>query len=118
RRGLSVERGRAVRVEGLDGLQAPRLPLGALGLRPGDQRPVGGEYQAGERVAQFDAVAARFVDVEEERLLDGVLVRAGLDVHSTGAPEGSPMTVRTAPTAFHGVDADVDVDVDHMVRLP
>jgi hypothetical protein len=41
-------------------------------------RPVRGEISqpAGQRVAQLDAVAAGLVDVEEERLLDGVLVRA------------------------------------------
>ena len=70
------DRGCAVGVEGLDGLQAPGLTLGALGLGPGDDLPVGGEQQAGPGVAQLDAVAARLPDVQEERLLDRVLVRA------------------------------------------
>ena len=46
------------------------------------ERPVGRQHQPGDRVAQLDAVAAGLVDVQEERLLDGVLVRAGLDEHA------------------------------------
>ena len=39
-----------------------------------------GEHQPGAGVAQLDPVTARLPHVEEEGLLDGVLVRAGLDV--------------------------------------
>src|SRR5919198_5052857 len=74
-----VHRGSAVGVEGLDRLQPPGLTLGPLRLRPGDDLPVGGEDQARAGVADLDAVAARLVDVQEKGLLDGVLVRAGLD---------------------------------------
>src|SRR5689334_3410250 len=48
----------AVGVGGLDGLQTPGLALLPLVLGPGDQRPVGREDEAGERVAQLDTVAA------------------------------------------------------------
>ncbi len=75
----SRKRRGAVGVEGLDGLQAPGLALLALGLGPDDRLPVRGEDEAGAGVGDFDAVAAGLVDVEEEGLLDGVLVRAGLD---------------------------------------
>ena len=69
-------------VEGLDGLQAPRLPLGPLGLGPVDGRPVRGQDQPRPGGAGLDAVAAGLVDLEEEGLLDGVLVRARLDEHA------------------------------------
>src|SRR5262245_42044576 len=72
----------AVGVEGLDGLQAPGLAPLALGLGPHDGLPVGRQHQARAGVGDLDAVTAGLVDVEEERLLDGVLVRAGLDVHA------------------------------------
>src|SRR5439155_18683669 len=64
----------------LDRLQPPRLALLALLLGPDDRLPVRREDQAGAGVGDFDAVAAGLIDVEEERLLDRVLVRAGLDV--------------------------------------
>src|SRR6201989_3283351 len=76
---LKLNRRGAVGVEGLDRLQAPGLALGPFGLGPGDRAPVRRQYQPGDRVAQLDPVPARLVDVEEERLLDGVLVRSGLD---------------------------------------
>ena len=66
----------------LDRLQPPCLALLALFFGPDDRLPVGGEDEAGAGVGDFDAVAAGLVDVEEERLLDGVLVRAGLDVEA------------------------------------
>src|SRR6266700_3004981 len=77
--GRSPDRRRSVRVERGYGGQAPGLALGPLGLGPAHRRPVGGEDQPGARVAQLDPVPAWLVDVEEERLLDRVLVRAGLD---------------------------------------
>src|ERR1700749_3255819 len=75
----SINRRGAVGVEGLDRLQAPGLAPGPFGLGPSDRAPVRRQYQPGDRVAQLDPVPARLVDVEEERLLDGVLVRSGLD---------------------------------------
>jgi hypothetical protein len=75
----SSARRRAVGVEALDGLQAPGLALLALGLRPGDRLPVGIEDEPRAGIGDLDAVAGRLVDIEEEGLLDGVLVRAGLD---------------------------------------
>src|ERR1700760_514076 len=76
---LSLNRRGAVGVEGLDRLQAPGLALGPFGLGPGDRAPVRRQHQPCDRIAQLDPVPARLVDVEEERLLDGVLVRSGLD---------------------------------------
>ena len=70
---------RPVRVETLDRLQPPGLPLGALGLRPQYRLPVGRQNKPRSGIGDFDAVAARLVDVEEEGLLHGVFVRAGLD---------------------------------------
>ena len=64
----------------LDRLQPPRLALPALFLGPDDRFPVRREDEPRASVGDFDAVAAGLVDVEEEGLLDGVLVRAGFDV--------------------------------------
>ncbi len=69
RRPLDVERG--------DGLHPPGLALGALGLRPHDRLVIGVEDQEAAR-ADLDAIPAGLVGVEEERLLDGVLVRPRL----------------------------------------
>ena len=63
-------------------LQAPGLALRALRLGPGDRLPVGRQHQPGAGVGHLDPVAAGLVDVEEERLLHGVLVRPGLDEHA------------------------------------
>src|SRR5215475_3174736 len=72
----------SVGVERLDCLEPPRLTLGALGLGPRNRLPVRREYQPGHRIGQLDPVPAWLVQVQEERLLDGVLVRAGLDEHA------------------------------------
>src|SRR5882762_11412857 len=64
----------------LDRLQPPRLALLALFLGPDDRLPVGRKNETGAGVGDFDAVAAGLVDIEEERLLNRVLVRAGLDI--------------------------------------
>ena len=66
----------------LDRLQPPRLALLALFLGPHDRLPVGREDETGAGVGDFDAVAAGLVDIEEECLLDGVLMRAGFDKDS------------------------------------
>jgi hypothetical protein len=66
-------------MEGLDGLQPPCLALGAFGVGPVHGLPIRRNHQAGTGVAQLDPVASGLVDVEEEGLLDGVLVRTGLD---------------------------------------
>ncbi len=77
-----VDRRRAMGVEALDRLQPPGLALLALGFRPHDRLPVGRQHQPRAGIGDLDAVAAGFVDVEEEGLLDRVLVRAGFDVHA------------------------------------
>src|ERR1700750_1219511 len=64
----------------LDRLPPPRLAPLALFLGPDDRLPVRCEDEAGAGVGDLDAVAAGFVDVEEEGLLDGMLVRPGLDI--------------------------------------
>ena len=66
-------------MERLDRLHAPGLPLLALLLRPDDRLPVRCEDEARAGIADLDPVAAGFVDIEEEGLLDRVLVRAGFD---------------------------------------
>ena len=78
--GVVLDRGRAVGVEALHGLESPRLALLPLGLGPDHGLPVGRQHQAGARVVHLDAVAARLDEVEEERLLHGVLVGPGLDL--------------------------------------
>src|SRR5205807_731168 len=80
--GTLWDRGGAVGVEGRDCFQAPGLAFRAFGLGPGDGAPVWCQDQAGDRITQLDPVAAGLVDVQEKRLLDGVLVRAGLDEHA------------------------------------
>ena len=67
-------------VKALDRLEAPRLSLFPFGFGPDDRLPVRRQDQASAGIGDLDAVAAGLVDVKEERLLDGVLVRAGLDV--------------------------------------
>src|SRR5665213_1552476 len=70
----------AVGMEGLDGLESPRLSLLALLLGPHDRLPVRRQDKTGAGIGDLDAIAAGLVDVEKKGLLDGVLVRAGLDV--------------------------------------
>jgi hypothetical protein len=83
-------------VETLDRLEAPRLALGPLGLRPADRLPVRRDDQASTRVAELDAVSAGLPQVQEEGLLDRVFVRSGLDVHAgVEADIGSPQDLLT-----------------------
>src|SRR5258705_5365422 len=58
----------------------PRLSFGAISLRPDDRLPLGVENQitAG---ANFKAVPARLIAVEEECLSDVVFMRTRLDRH-------------------------------------
>src|SRR5215475_3510389 len=76
------DRRRAVGVERLDRLEAPGVALLALLLGPHDRLPVGRQDQPRAGIGDLDAVAARLVDIKEERLLDRVLVRASLDEHA------------------------------------
>src|SRR5690606_41058827 len=84
-----LHRRRAVRVEGLDRLEPPGLALLALRLGPDDRLPVGGEDQSRTGIGELDAVAGGLPHIEEERALDGLLVRPGFDGHrSEGRREG------------------------------
>src|SRR5262245_56753391 len=74
------DRRRAVGVEGLDRLEAPRLTLLSFGFVPHNRLPVGRQHQSRTGVVELDAIAAGLVDIEEERLLDRVLMWTGLDV--------------------------------------
>jgi hypothetical protein len=69
-----------------DCLDAPRLTLGPLRLRPDDDRLVGviDEAPAGR---DLDAVAAGLEAVEEEPLGDRVLGRRGLDLDPGVEPD-------------------------------
>src|SRR3989441_6167163 len=82
RPGVLVDRRRPVRVEAFDRLQSPGLALLAVGFCPDDRRPVRCEHEPRAGAVDLDAIAARLVDVQKEGLLDGVLVRARLDVHA------------------------------------
>src|SRR4051794_26325772 len=78
---LLGDRRRPLDVEARDGLHPPGLPLRALRLRPHDRLVVGREDEVAA-AADLDAVPARLPRVEEERLLDRMLVRAGFDRHA------------------------------------
>src|SRR3954451_8948442 len=79
---MTLHRRRSMRVEGLDRLQSPSLVLGAFRLAPHDRLPIRREDQPGAGIGDLDAIAARLVDIKEERLLDCMLMRAGLDEHA------------------------------------
>src|ERR1700724_4418126 len=70
----------AMGMKRLDSLQAPCLTLLALVLGPHDRLPVRRQNEAGAGIGDLDPVAAGFVDIEKESLLDRVLVRAGFDI--------------------------------------
>ena len=72
----------SVGVERFGGLQAPGLALPALGFAPTDGFPIRRQDQPRARVGYFYAITARFIDVQEKGLLDGVLVRPGFDIHA------------------------------------
>src|SRR6516164_6567454 len=74
-----VSRWRPVRMKGLHGLKPPRLAFGAFAFGPNDWLPIGSENEACTGIDDFHAVAAGLVDVEKERLLNGVFVWTGLD---------------------------------------
>jgi hypothetical protein len=90
-------------MEARDGLYAPGLALGALGLGPDDARLVGrvDEAAAGR---DLDAVAARLDAVEEEALRDRVLGRRGLDLDPGVEPD-----VGGAQALLAGVDPEGEV---------
>src|ERR1700733_12642094 len=78
-----MRRGRgAVAVERLDGLETPGLAFFPLGLVPDDGLPVRRQNKPRPGIRHLDTVAARLVEIEEEGLLNGVLVWAGLDVNA------------------------------------
>src|SRR5471030_540282 len=79
---LARHRRRAVGVERLDGLQAPGLALLSFGLGPSDRLPVRRQYQPRAGAGDLHAIAARLINVKEKSLLNGVLVRPGLDEHA------------------------------------
>src|SRR5258708_15068493 len=64
----------------LDRLQSPRLPFLAFLLGPYDRLPVRRQDEPRAGIGDFDPVAAGLVDIKKKRLLDGMLVRAGLDI--------------------------------------
>ena len=68
-----------MRVEALNGLQPPCLALLALCLTPAHGFPIGCQYEAGRGVGDFKAIAARFVDIQEKCLLNGVFVGSRFD---------------------------------------
>ncbi|MNV87866.1 hypothetical protein D3C71_1820230 [compost metagenome] len=67
-------------MEGFDGFEAPGLAALPLGFGPGDGFPIWRQDQPCPGIGQLDPVARRFPDIEEERALDGMLVRAGFDM--------------------------------------
>src|ERR1700683_1166639 len=74
-------RGRgAVAVERLDGPEPPSLAFFPFSLVPDDGFPVWRQNKPRAGIRHLDAVAAGFVEIEKESLLDGMLVRTGLDV--------------------------------------
>src|SRR5208337_985370 len=77
-----LDRRRAVGVERIDGLQAPRLTFFALGLGPANRLPVWRQNQPRSGVSYLHAIASGLVDIQEKGLLDGVLVWPGFDVHA------------------------------------
>ncbi len=70
----------AVGVEGLDGLQPPGLAFLAFLFGPHDRLPVRRQDQPRAGIGDFDAIAAGFIDIKKECLLDRVLVRSGFDM--------------------------------------
>ena len=69
-------------VERLNRLKAPGLPFLTFLLRPGHWLPIRGQDETCAGVGKFDPVTGRLPYVEEERALDGMLMRSRLDVHA------------------------------------
>src|SRR5215469_1715464 len=59
----------AIRVERLDCLQTPGLPLFSLRLGPPDGLPIRREDQASARVGDLHTITARLIDIKKECLL-------------------------------------------------
>ena len=66
-------------METFDGLQAPGLAFLSVGFGPENRLPIRSKDQSGSGIGKFHPVAGGFPDIEEERALDGVLVRTGFD---------------------------------------
>lgn len=86
-------------MECFDGLEAPGLPLLALGFSPDDRLPVRSQDQARAGIGKLDPVTGRLPDVKKERSLNRVLVRSGFDVNpvlqkDVGGPENVLSRVR------------------------
>jgi polar amino acid transport system substrate-binding protein len=105
---LCLDRRRAVGVEGLDRLQAPGLTLLALGLSPDDRLPVRRQHQPRAGIGDLNAVAAGLINIKEECLLHGVLVRAGLDIDAV-----LQENIRRAQDFFAAVER-----IGHVVEAP
>src|SRR5688572_18845407 len=69
----------AVLMERLDGLQSPCLSLLPFCLTPHNWLPIRREDEARTCVGNFKTIAARFIHVQEERLLDGMFMRTRFD---------------------------------------
>src|SRR5947209_20370340 len=97
----NFDRWRAVSVERFDGLEPPGLAFFALVFTPADRLPVWREDETRTGIRDFDAIAAGFIYVQEERLLDCVLVRAGFDVNTVFEENICPE--EDFLTAVHGI---------------
>ena len=87
-------------MERLDGLEPPGLPLLALLLGPHDRLPIRRQDQPRAGVGDLDAIAAGLINVQEKRLLDGVLVRPRFDVDAV-----LEKNIGGAQDIFAGIDA-------------
>ena len=67
-------------MKAFNGLEAPGLTELPFVFSPHDRLPVGRQHQSCARAGNLDSIPARFVDVQEERLLNGVFVGSRLDV--------------------------------------
>src|SRR4029077_19169155 len=76
------DRRRALGVERFDRLQSPGLSFPALGFGPADRLPVRRQHKACASAGHLDPVAAGFVHIKKEGLLDRVFVRPRLNKDS------------------------------------
>ncbi len=66
----------------LDGLQPPGLAFFAFFLGPGNRFPIRRQNEPRAGIGDFDTIAARLIDIEEEGLLHRMFMRAGFDEHA------------------------------------